>query len=194
LAESASRPPEPPPLPAGLPVPVDDGGADHLAGRRLPSVVLATTEGTTADLRALADENLVVFVFPKIGRPDLADPPGWDDIPGARGCTQETCAYRDLHREFVERGYDVVGVAAQPVAELDEAKRRLQLPYTLLGDPDGQLGTALDLPTFTAAGMTLYKRLTFVASGQTIVKAFYPVFPPQLNAHAVLDWIDERSH
>ena len=181
--------PLPPPLPNGLPVPVDDGAADHLTGAAIPSLRLAATDGGEVDLHELASRRLIVFVFPKIGRPDIADPPGWDAIPGARGCTQESCAYRDLYLEFVDLGHEVIGLSCQPLADLLEAKTRLHVPYRFVADPDGRLSEAVGLPTFSAAGMTLYKRLTLVAHGGRVVKVFYPIFPPQQNAPDVLRWI-----
>jgi peroxiredoxin len=180
--------PAPPPLPAGLPVPVDDGAADHLAGMFVPSMRFHATDGRDLDLFDLASR-LVVFVFPKMGRPDQADPPGWDAIPGARGCTQESCAYRDRYQEFLELGYEVVGLSTQSVADQAEASTRLHLPYPLLSDQERRLQAAIGLPTFSAAGLTLYKRLTFVAHDGRIAKVFYPIFPPQQNAPDVLDWI-----
>jgi peroxiredoxin len=146
------------------------------------------TDGRDVDVRDLASR-LVVFVFPKMGRPDKADPPGWDAIPGARGCTQESCAFRDRYREFLDLGYEVVGLSTQSVADQSEASTRLHLPYPLLSDAGRRLQAAIGLPTFSAAGLTLYKRLTFVAHDGRIVKVFYPIFPPQQNAPDVLDWI-----
>lgn len=188
----ASDAPVPPPLPSGLPVPIDDGAADHLTGLLLPSIRFHATDGRDLDLLEFASRRLVVFVFPKMGRPDQADPPEWDDIPGARGCTQESCAYRDRYQDFSDLGYQVVGLSTQSVADQVEASTRLHLPYPLLSDLDRRLQTAIGLPTFYAAGLTLYKRLTFVAHERRIVKVFYPVFPPQQNAPDVLRWI--RTH
>jgi peroxiredoxin len=178
-----------PPLPAGLPVPVDDGAAAHLVGMEIPSIRLRSTDGAEVDIADLAAERLVLYVFPKIGRPDRADPPGWDQIPGARGCTQESCAYRDRHQEFRDLGYVVAGLSAQSADEQTEAWVRLHLPFPLLADPERRFGAGLNLPTFEAAGMTLYKRLTLVAHGRLIVRIFYPIFPPQDNAGEVLGWI-----
>ncbi len=181
--------PAPPPLPAGLPVPVDDGGAAHLTGVVVPSVRLESTDRGEVDSGDLSTGRLVLYVFPKMGRPDQADPPGWDEIPGARGCTQESCAYRDLHQEFRELGWSVAGLSAQSSDEQKEASVRLHLPFPLLADPDRRLGEALGLPTFEVAGLTLYKRLTLVAREGRVVKVFYPVYPPQDNATEVLGWI-----
>lgn len=181
--------PQPPPLPAGLPVPVDDGAAAHLPGRAVPELRLWSTEGHEVDLAELADGALVLYVFPRMGRPGEASPPGWDETPGARGCTNETCAFRDRHEEFSTLGYSVAGLAAQSREELEEASERLHLSFPLLADPGHRLAAELGLPTFDFAGMTLYKRLTFVARERRIVKVFYPVFPPDENAEEVLAWI-----
>jgi peroxiredoxin len=181
--------PVPPPLPVGLPVPVDDGAAAHLTGAVIPSTRLESTDGGEVDIGELSAGRLVLYVFPKMGRPDQADPAGWDEIPGARGCTQESCAYRDLHQEFRDLGWSVAGLSAQSADEQKEASVRLHLPFPLFADPERQIGAALRLPTFEAAGMPLYKRLTVIARGRHIVKVFYPVFPPQDNASEVLAWI-----
>jgi peroxiredoxin len=188
-ASKSHSAPVPPPLPAGLPVPVDDGAAADLTGREIPSVTLRSTDGTDVDIAEQAAGRLVLFVFPKIGRPDQPDPPGWDNIPGARGCTQENCAYRDLHHAFLDLGFAVAGLSAQPPNEQHEASGRLHLTFPLLADPEHRFGRPLALPTFEAAGMTLYKRLTIVVKRRRIIKVFYPVFPPQDNAEEVLAWI-----
>jgi peroxiredoxin len=178
-----------PPLPAGLPVPVDDGAANHLRGMRMPRLTL---DGTLGPLDVSALRHLVLFLFPRIGRPDEPNPPGWDEIPGARGCTQETCAYRDLSRAFAEVGYDIAGVSAQPLSALTEAAQRLHVPYPLASDPAHRLGDALRLPMFSVAGETLYRRLTLVVDDGEITKTFYPIFPPQDNAPDVLHFLQAR--
>ena len=154
---------------------------------------MGSTNGEEVDLAELAEGPLVVYVFPKMGSPDGADPPGWDQTPGARGCTQQSCAFRDRHQEFADLGYSVVGVSAQPTEQQVEAARRLHLQFPLLADPTARLGESLDLPTFEIGGMTLYKRLTMVVRAGRVVKAFYPVFPPDENADAVLAWIRSDS-
>ena len=189
--EAFASPPQPPPLPEGLPHPIDDGAADHLEGQPVPRLVLPSTSGEI-DLGRLADRGLVLYVFPKIGSPNERDVEGWDQIPGARGCTQQSCAFRDLEREFDQLGYSVAGLSAQPTATHSEAAERLQLAFPLIADPDLKFGAALGLPTFEVAGMTLYKRITLIASQGRIVKRFYPVFPPDENAPEVLRWI--RAH
>jgi peroxiredoxin len=192
MATDPTVAPVPPPLPASLPIPEDDGAADHLVGQSIPSLRLETTLGQVVDLREMAAGRLVLFVFPRIGRPDQADPLGWNNIPGARGCTQQSCGYRDLNREFTDAGYTVAGLSAQTTKEHAEAAARLHLQFQLLADPHLKLRDTLRLPFFSAGGWTLYRRLTLVAEESRIVKVFYPVFPPQENAQQVLDWIRLR--
>jgi peroxiredoxin len=190
--DTSSMAPKPSPLPRDLPVPVDDGAAAHLPGQSIPELDLRSTDGHEVHLAELAAGAFVLYVFPKIGPPSEADPPGWQDTPGAYGCTRQSCAFRDRYREFSELGYSVVGLSAQASDEQEEASQRLHLAFPLLADPKRQLGEALSLPTFDIAGMTLYKRLTLVARARRIVKVFYPVFPPDENAEEVLEWISSN--
>ena len=178
-------------LPQGLPVPRDDGACDHLPGVRLPPVSLPSTAGTAVDLSALPGE-AVVYCYPMTGRPDRELPAGWDDIPGARGCTPQSCAYRDHHEKLRALGVRVFGLGAQGTGYQREAKERLRLPFELLSDEDLAFAGALDLPTFEVEGMTLIKRLTLVVDGGRIEKVFYPVFPPQENAAEVAGWLSRN--
>jgi peroxiredoxin len=179
-------------LPASLPVPEDDGGADHLAGMALPEIRLPSTLGGSTALAEVAQERLVVYVYPRTGTPGEPLPAGWNDIPGARGCTPQSCAYRDSFAEFSALGAAVVGISAQTPEEQAEFAERTHIPFPLLGDSGLRLATELRLPTFEAGGLTLYKRLTFVAETDKIVKVFYPVFPPDRNAAEVLAWLRNR--
>lgn len=177
-------------LPPDLPVPVDDGGGDHLNGMALPvGLELASTQGGTADLAELARERLVAYLYPRTGVPGEPLPEGWNEIPGARGCTPQSCAYRDSLGEFLDLGATVVGISAQIAAEQREFAEREHIPFPLLSDPGLRLAAELRLPTFSVEGMTLYRRLTFVAEAGIVVKAFYPVFPPDRNAAEVLDYL-----
>jgi peroxiredoxin len=177
-------------LPDDLPVPEDDGAADHLPGRSLPSLRLRATTGGEVDLAELGtDGTAVLFIYPRTGRPGEELPTGWDLIPGARGCTPQSCAFRDLHAEFAERGVEVVGMSAQSPEDQAEFAERVHLRFPVLSDPSLELGEATDLPTFGIDGMTLYKRVTLVIRDGEIVKAFYPVFPPDRNAADVLAWL-----
>src|SRR5919109_4839491 len=176
-------------LPADLPVPEDDGAADHLPGAAVPPLRLARAGGGELDLAEAAPGMLVAFVYPRTGTPGIPSPRGWDDIPGARGCTPQSCAFRDLHGELSELGATVVGISAMDPHEQAEFGRRERIPYPLLNDRALRLAEELGLPTFEAAGMRLYKRLTFVARRAAIVKVFYPVFPPDRNAAEVVQWL-----
>ena len=175
-------------LPEGLTPPTDDGAADHLAGRTMPPVTLGGTSGD-ADLSRL-DGTVVIYCYPMTGTPGRALPTNWDDIPGARGCTPQSCAFRDHAAELAEAGVNgVIGISTQTVDELREAKQRLELPYELLSDADGKLAAALRLPTFDADGKTCLKRLTMVLRDGQIERVLYPVFPPDRNAADVLDYL-----
>ncbi|HWM55562.1 MAG TPA: peroxiredoxin [Solirubrobacterales bacterium] len=177
-------------LPPDLPVPVDDGAADHLPGSVLPEgLVLPSTQGGSADLAELARERLVAYVYPRTGVPGDPLPQGWDEIPGARGCTPQSCAFRDSREEFARLGTTVVGISAQTAAEQREFAQREQIPFPLLSDPGLLLAAALRLPTFTVEETTLYRRLTLVAEAGVVAKAFYPVFPPDRNAAEVLAFL-----
>jgi peroxiredoxin len=175
-------------LPSDLPVPEDDGAAEHLTGMELPSLELAVAGGAGQrfDLReAAAIGTLIAFVYPRTGTPDQPNPPGWDDIPGARGCTPQSCAFRERHFALAGLGAMVVGISAMDPGEQAAFAEREQLPYALLNDGPLKLRDELGLPTFEVCGMTLYKRLTFVARDGAIEKVFYPVFPPDRNAAEV---------
>ena len=182
-------------LPPGLPVPVDDGAADHLPGMRLPALALRSTLGGEVELAAAAAGagTLVLYVYPRTGTPGEPSPDGWDAIPGARGCTPQSCAFRDHAGELAELGAQVLGLSAQPAEEQVAFAEREHLPFALLSDRDLQLAAALRLPTFDVAGMRLFKRITLVVEDGAIAKAFYPVFPPDQNAAEVLAWLRERD-
>ena len=176
-------------LPSDLPAPRDDGAAGHLRGSELPDLALAATDGSTPRLRALP--RAVVFAYPRTGVPG-EDPlvAGWDAIPGARGCTPEACAFRDLHAELGANGAAVYGLSTQDIPYQREAAERLHLPFPLLSDAGLELTRALGLPTFEAGGETLLKRLTMVVADGRIEHVFYPVFPPDGHAAEVLRWLD----
>jgi peroxiredoxin len=183
-------------LPDDLPAPADDGGADHLPGTPVPSIALPATTGGEVNLAELASGLLVAYVYPRTGVPGEPLPAGWDDIPGARGCTPQSCSYRDSLAAFERHGARLVGISAQSAAEQAEFAGREHITYPLLADPGLGLAAALGLPTFeveiAGAPTTLCKRLTFVAEEGEIVKAFYPVFPPDRDAAAVLAWLATR--
>ena len=182
-------------LPPDLPEPVDDGAADHLAGMAVPAVRLASTHGGEIDLAEAASGpgRLVVYVYPRTGTPGEPLIEGWDEIPGARGCTPQAAAFRDHVTDFAALGATLLGVSTQSPADQAEFAARETIPYPLLSDEDLALARALRLPTFEAGGLTLYKRLTFVAREGRIEQVFYPVFPPDENAGDVLAWLAAAS-
>ena len=182
-------------LPPDLPVPVDDGAADHLTGMDVPAVRLPSTLGGELDLAeaAAGAGRLVVYVYPRTGKPGEPLIEGWDAIPGARGCTPQSSAFRDHVTDFAALRATLLGLSAQSAEDQAEFAAREAIPYPLLSDEGLELGRALRLPTFEAGGLTLYKRLTFVACEGRIERVFYPVFPPDRNAADVLDWLAGAS-
>jgi peroxiredoxin len=175
-------------LPDDLPVPEDDGAADHLLGAAVPPIALQATTGDTVKLDELTGRT-VLFCYPRTGRPDEELPPGWDAIPGARGCTPEACGFRDAHAQFEELGARVLALSAQSAEYQREMAERLHLPFAVLTDEELALTNALRLPTFETSGWTLLKRLTLVIDDGRIGHVFYPVFPPDSHAAEVLDWL-----
>ena len=173
-------------LPPDIPVPQDDGAARHLAGMKLPDLALPATSGPPVNLSKLKGRT-VVYIYPRTGVPGVDAPPGWDDIPGARGCTPQSCGFRDHFAELKALGVaHLFGLSTQDTAYQREAAERLHLPFPILSDVALKLARALKLPTFSVAGMTLLKRMALVIDDGAIEKAFYPVFPPDKNAAEVV--------
>jgi peroxiredoxin len=170
---------------------VDDGALDHLPGRAVPSLPLVSHSGSRVDLSALPGRT-IVYVHPMIGHPDQDPPAGWDTIPGARGCTPQSCAFRDHDTELTALGATVFGLSAQSTAEQQEAARRLRLPFELLSDARLEFAHALDLPTFETGGRRFIRRLTLVLGDGQIEHVLYPVFPPEANAAEVIEWLREH--
>jgi peroxiredoxin len=176
-------------LPGDLPVPQDDGAARHLTGMRLPDLALAATDGTDVRLSKLAGRT-VVYVYPRTGRPGQALPTGWDAIPGARGCTPQSCGFRDHFAELRQLGVAALyGLSTQDSAYQREAAERLHLPFAILSDAELKLTRAMRLPTFTVDGMTLIKRMAWVIDDGVVSQVFYPVFPPDRSASEVIGWL-----
>jgi peroxiredoxin len=171
-------------LPPDLPVPEDDGAADHLTGLEVPDLELDSSQG-----RINARNFDVIYIYPRSGRPGVPSLPGWDETPGARGCTPQSCAFRDLYPELA---VPVAGLSAQTLDDQLEFAERNRMPFPVIADPERKLGEALSLPTLEIAGQTLYKRLTLVAEHGRIAKVFYPVFPPDANADEVLAYLRSR--
>jgi peroxiredoxin len=179
-------------LPPDLPAPEDDGAAAHLPGMKIPPVALPSTAGGEVRLDVLPGRT-VLFCYPRTGRPDQELPPGWDAIPGARGCTPEACGFRDRHEQFADAGARVLALSTQDTDYQREMAGRLELPFEVVSDAELQLVQALRLPTFEVDGMTLVKRLTLIINDGDIERVFYPVFPPDTHAGEVLDWLRQHA-
>jgi peroxiredoxin len=172
-----------------LPVPQDDGAARHLTGARMPDISLVTTEGSSVNFSELAGRT-VIYAYPRTGEPGKALPEGWAAIPGAMGCTPQSCAFRDHFADLRQQAVaNVFGLSTQTTDYQREAVERLKLPFPLVSDAGLSLAKALKLPTFDAAGMTLLKRLTLIVDDDVVTKVFYPVYPPDKNAEEVLSWL-----
>ena len=172
-----------------IPAPQDDGGARHLQGMAMPSVALSATSGQSVDLAKLPGRT-VVYAYPRTGKPGIPNPDGWDMIPGARGCSPQSCAFRDHFADLKKLGVaQVFGLSTQDTDYQKEAAERLHLPFPLLSDAGLALAKALKLPTFAVDGMTLFKRITLVIDAGRITQVFYPVFPPDQNAAQVVSWL-----
>jgi peroxiredoxin len=174
-------------LPPDLPVPEDDGAADHLVGLELPDLELESSLGPV-NVRDVD----VLYVYPRSGKPGVEMLPGWDETPGARGCTPQSCAFRDAHAELSALGVRVAGLSSQSLEDQLEFAARNHMPFPVVSDPERKLGAALKLPEFEILGHSLYKRITLVAQDARIVKVFYPVFPPDANAGDVVAWLRAR--
>ena len=185
-------------LPPNLPAPVDDGACDHLPGSRVPSVRLASTAGRWVDVAQVAERPAVLFFYPRTGEPDRPAGPEWDAIPGARGCTPQSCGFRDLQGEFTALGVAVHGVSTQETAYQRAFVERNHVPFEMLSDRDLALTRALGLPTFEypvdgGGPTTLIKRMSWFVDRGRIERIWYPVFPPDRNAETVLGWLRERA-
>jgi peroxiredoxin len=176
-------------LPDNLPVPQDDGAARHLGHTRLPDITLPATDDSEVNLSKLKGRT-VVYIYPRTGRPGVPSPDGWDAIPGARGCTPQSCGFRDHFAELERLGVaQLFGLSTQDSTYQREVAERLHLPFPLLSDEDLAFTHALNLPTFSVGGMTLIKRMAWVIDDGMITHVFYPVFPPDKSAETVLAWL-----
>ena len=179
-------------LPSNLPVPMDDGACDHVLGMAIPSLLLPSTHGGAVNLARLKEHRIIVYCYPRTGEPGKPSPDGWDAIPGARGCTPQSCSMRDNYHAIRNQEAEVFGLSTQPTGYQSEAATRLHLPFALLSDENLRFTHALRLPTFQTNGWTLTKRLTLVIRSQRIEKVFYPVFPPDKHGDQVVAWLREK--
>ena len=186
MAESFSK------LPKDLPVPLNDGACSHLWGKNLPNVVLISTAKKQVNLSQIKNR-VVFYCYPMTGQPGFKLPDGWDSIPGARGCTPQSCSFRNHYQELQTLNTQVYGVSTQSSLVQQEAVERLHLPFELLSDTDFKLVTSLQLPTFEVENQRFIKRLTLIAEAGKIIKVFYPVFPPDKNAEDVINWLKQQS-
>jgi peroxiredoxin len=177
------------PLPPDLPRPIDDGAAKHLVGMRMPAISLPSTKGRMVDLAALPPGYSVIYCYPMTGVPGKALPDGWDAIPGARGCTPQSCSFRDSFSQF---NATIFGLSTQTTEYQAEMAERLHLPFEVLSDAEFKLTKALNLPTFDVDGMYLLKRITLIIRRHIIEHVFYPVFPPNESADQVLRWLKAK--
>ena len=179
-------------LPDDLPIPEDDGACDHLTGMKMPNIVLRATNNEEVNLGSL-NNYTVIYVYPMTGQPNIPLPGGdrWNAIPGARGCTPQSCSFRDLHDDLKKHA-KIFGLSSQETDYQQEAKTRLHLPFELLSDTQFLLKQELSLPTFTLDGIERYKRITIILQNNIIKKVFYPVFPPDQNATDVLNWLENN--
>src|SRR5262245_8901967 len=180
-------------LPPDLPRPVDDGACNHLVGMAMPNITLPSTAERDVDLNALPPRCTVIYCYPRTGRPGEQMPAGWDEIPGARGCTPQSCSFRDHHRELADLGVGVFGLSTQSTPEQREVAERLHLPFELLSDAELRFASALLLPTFEAGGTTLIKLLTLAVRDGGVEHVVYAVFPPDASAHQVLDCLQSQA-
>ena len=179
-------------LPPNLPAPVDDGACNHLPGMRVLSIDLMSTANRRVNLAEVGKERTVVYCYPRTGRPDRDPPAGWNEIPGARGCTPESCGFRDHFKELQALGARVFGLSTQTTEYQQEMVARLHLPFEVLSDSKLALTKALRLPAFQFESMTLIKRLTLILFAGGIEKVFYPVFPPDKHAEEVIAWLSRN--
>ena len=179
-------------LPSNLPIPMDDGAANHLVGLRLPPLALPSTLGAPVQLEKLSGLS-VIYAYPMTGSPDKALPENWDLIPGARGCTPQACSYRDHYSELQSFGAQLYGLSTQSPDYQKEMADRLHLPFAILSDEAMNLTTALSLPSFVANGMSLLKRLTMICRDCEIIHINYPVFPPDQDIDRVIAFLKTAS-
>ena len=179
-------------IPSNLPIPTDDGSTDHLKGLRLPNVSLAATNGTTINLGEIKGK-LVIYCYPMTGQPNVALPEAWDQIPGARGCTPQSCSFRDHYQELQALGAEVLGLSVQTTEYQKEMVDRLHLPFPVVSDSDYRFQKALSMPTFVASGMTLLKRVTLIVSNGVIQAVHYPIFPSDSDPIWVIDYLKRHQ-
>ncbi len=180
-------------LPDNLPVPEDDGACSHLVGMEIPDLSLSSSSGRSVNLREISQRKTVLFIYPRAGSPleVKCNYELWDLIPGARGCTPQSCAFRDSYHEFLALGVEVFALSVQKTFVHKEFIERNHIPFQILSDSNYELVEKMNLPTFEFDGVKLIKRMTLILEKGKIIKVFYPVFPPDKNASEVLRWLKQ---
>jgi peroxiredoxin len=178
-------------LPPDLPIPIDDGATNHLIGMTLPNISLKSTRGDSINLRSIRG-NVVIYCYPMTGQPNVPLPEGWDQIPGARGCTPQSCSFRDHYQELQALGAEVIGLSVQTSDYQKEMTDRLHLPFPVVSDSNYEFQKAMNMPTFVAAGMILLKRVTLVAKNGVIKAVHYPIFPSDSDPAWVIDYLKRQ--
>jgi peroxiredoxin len=178
-------------MPEDLPRPIDDGACNHLIGMKLPDIDLVATDGSVVNL-SKQKRKTVIYCYPMTGKPGVPLPEGWDEIPGARGCTPQSCSFRDHHSELSALGADVFGLSAQDTEYQREMVERLHLPFLVLSDENFKFCDAMRLPTFEVNGMRLFKRVTLIAEDNVIINVHYPIFPSDSDAAWVVDQLSNQ--
>jgi len=179
-------------LPPNLPIPEDDGSCSHLLDKTIPDVSLPNQDGIYLKLRRDVSFRIVLYCYPMTGNPLKSLPPNWNDIPGARGCTPQTCSFRDHYDELVKCNAIPIGLSTQLVSELKEMVTRLFIPFDVVSDSELKFSKTMDLPTFKIKDSVFIKRLTLIIEKSIIKKVFYPIFPPDLHIHEVIDWLQKN--
>jgi peroxiredoxin len=178
-------------LPPDLPIPIEDGATNHLIGMMLPNISLKSTRGYSINLRGIRG-NVVIYCYPMTGQPNVPLPEGWDQIPGARGCTPQSCSFRDHYQELQALGAEVIGLSVQTSDYQKEMTGRLHLPFPVLSDSNYEFQNAMNMPTFVAAGMILLKRVTLVATNGVIKAVHYPIFPSDSDPAWAIDYLKRQ--
>ena len=175
-------------LPSNLPVPIDDGACDHLVGMQFPDIILKSTSGENVNLSQI-EGWVVIYCYPMTGKPGVPLPEGWDEIPGARGCTPQSCSFRDHHAELSELGAEVYGMSTQTYEYQQEMAERLHLPFQVISDSNLEFCRAMNIPTFSVDGNTLMKRVTKISYNGLIEAVHYPVFPSDSDPKWVIEYL-----
>ena len=175
-----------------FPRPKDDGKASHLLNSHLPPISLKNQQGNLLNLKRLDTFRLILYFYPMTGNPNKILPKNWDQIPGATGCTSETCTFRDNYEEFIKLNAIPIGISTQTVEDIHEMTNRLLIQYDVLSDSDYSLMNALSIPNFTNENKIYFKRITLIVEKNIVKKVFYPIFPPNKHINEVLQWLKEN--